>query len=140
MLVEVWKGMIFMTSQKKTVEDLNLVIEKILNDYEIVHENYNFSGKTTKMKCVSDFFYVYNADAPEEKVVKLSSNTTNRTNKCYYTRLNLIKNFPELSSILDINKPMVCDKCTSICLMKFVEEGGRLRLKPKLKKPKLKKF
>lgn len=127
-----------MANQKKTIEDLDLVIERILANYETIRENCNFLGKTTKMKCVSDFFYVYNE--LEKEVVQLSSTTTNRANKCYYTRLNLIKNFPELSSILDVNKSMVCDKCTSICLMKFMEEGSRLRLKSRMRKPKLKKF
>lgn len=127
-----------MANQKRTIKDLNLVVEKILDNYEPVRENCNFLSKATKIKCVSDIFYVYNTS--EKETIKLSPSTTNRVNKCYHTRLTLIKNFPELSSILDVDKSLVCDKCMSICLMKFMQEGGKLRLKPKLKKQKLKKF
>lgn len=130
--------MIFMTNHKMTIKDLDSVIEKFLTNYDTIRENCDLQNKITKMKCVSDFFYIYNE--LEKETVKLSPSSTNRINKCYYTRLNLIKNFPELSDILDVNKSMVCDKCMSICLMKFMGEGGRLRLKSKIKKQELKKF
>lgn len=133
-----------MANQKMTIKNLDLVVEKILSNYDVLQENTGFLREKIlilkKMKCVSDLFNLYDYDSSEKGIVKLASSSMDENRKCYCTRLTLIKIFPELAQTLDLKNLAPCDKCMTFCLTRFLEEGGRLRLKPSFRKQKMKKF